>query len=277
MHMEDDVLEAQESRAEAQDRRRSAAYAAAIALLFRRVFETAGPDGPRLADAALIVAAVRSGQVVLADDVRVLDDEHRRKVQERLVLDSLVLAWLLHRERPTLRRDVLLPRVMARLEAVPRTTSALAASTASIAQTAAIASAARGDDLRAFRSSIAKAEALAASRASLAANLEASFERSMAAEALATETGWKREIVERIDRRNHPFSRAANGLVAEAGERFEVPVGDVLAAARAMGRSPNLGAVIWPQQGSVFRGMHYPAHYGERGRILALPVPRRGR
>lgn len=78
----------------------------------------------------------------------------------------------------------------------------------------------------------------------------------------------KIQIVEVLDSRNHPFSRVANGMVADVDEDFRVPVADVAAMARAMGKRP--GAVFWRTFRGAYVGRTLPAHYGDRGRLAPI-------
>ena len=105
-------------------------------------------------------------------------------------------------------------------------------------------------------------------RGDLIVRMEMARAYSVAAETAAEESPgtWDKMIVEVIDSRNHPFSRAANGTKALPGERFKVSASDVRAAARAMGR--RVGTVLWPESGGFYRGSHLPAHYNDRGRVI---------
>lgn len=78
----------------------------------------------------------------------------------------------------------------------------------------------------------------------------------------------KIQIVEVLDSRNHPFSRVANGMVADIDDDFRVPVADVAAMARAMGKRP--GAVFWRTFRGAYVGRTLPAHYGDRGRLAPI-------
>lgn len=78
----------------------------------------------------------------------------------------------------------------------------------------------------------------------------------------------KIQIVEVLDSRNHPFSRVANGMVADVDEDFRVPVADVAAMARAMGKRP--GAVFWRTFRGSYVGRTLPAHFGDRGRLAPI-------
>lgn len=82
---------------------------------------------------------------------------------------------------------------------------------------------------------------------------------------------------ESIDRRNHPLSRAVNGMVVAIDEPWRVPKSLVLAALKQIEatRKPTksgkkrkpmkLSGILWPLVGSNYVGT-YPAHYNERGR-----------
>lgn len=74
-------------------------------------------------------------------------------------------------------------------------------------------------------------------------------------------------IHEYIDARNHPFSRAADGIMAPPDEPFRVPVAAVAAAAAAMGKK--VSGITWPLVGEHYEGMHHPAHFWGRGRATA--------
>lgn len=78
--------------------------------------------------------------------------------------------------------------------------------------------------------------------------------------------GMMKRIHETKDRRNHPFSRAAHGTMAMAGEVFKVPSAAVAAAGAAIGKST--GGILWDRKGANFVGMNLPAHFGERGRVV---------
>lgn len=75
-----------------------------------------------------------------------------------------------------------------------------------------------------------------------------------------------RQIVELRDKRNHPFSRAADGITAKLREPFRVSVAAVDAAASALGVR-RVSGILWPQEGAFYVGGNYPAHFNERGRI----------
>lgn len=85
-----------------------------------------------------------------------------------------------------------------------------------------------------------------------------------------TDPGWRKRIVEVRDRNNHPFSRVADGTLAKPGAAFAVSVAAVAAAAAAMGRSAK--GVVWAARNGAYRGMHLPAHFGERGRVVPWHV-----
>jgi len=78
-----------------------------------------------------------------------------------------------------------------------------------------------------------------------------------------------RQIVELRDKRNHPFSRAADGITSTLDKPFRVPVEAVDAAAAALGVR-RLSGILWPQEGAFYVGFNYPAHFNERGRICAF-------
>lgn len=115
---------------------------------------------------------------------------------------------------------------------------------------------------------VAEATALPLPRAALVARMETNRAYNEVASQAVAELGdgWTRRIVEVVDAKNHPFSRAADGKMAPPGRAFRVPVSDVSDAARAMGRP--VGTVLWPQVGGDYVGTALPAHYGERGRVV---------
>lgn len=78
--------------------------------------------------------------------------------------------------------------------------------------------------------------------------------------------GMLKKIHEAKDGRNHPFSRASNGITAKADQPFRVPVAAVRAAGIAMKKG--VGGILWDQKGGNYVGMNLPAHFGERGRIV---------
>lgn len=117
---------------------------------------------------------------------------------------------------------------------------------------------------------LVEASRLPMHRAALIARMETSRAYNQVASEMAQEMGpkWTREIVEVNDSKNHPFSRAAHGQRAKPGRMFKVPVAEVEAAAAAMGRP--VGAVLWRRSGAHYVGDNLPAHYNERGRIVAV-------
>lgn len=76
-----------------------------------------------------------------------------------------------------------------------------------------------------------------------------------------------KRIDEYIDARNHPFSRVANQMSVPLDAPFRVPVSRVQDAASQMRRSA--GGVLWPVVGNAYEGHNLPAHYNDRGRIVA--------
>lgn len=80
-------------------------------------------------------------------------------------------------------------------------------------------------------------------------------------------------IIETMDlERNHPISRAINGLVQAPGLNFVVPVAKVNAAAAAMGRK-STGGIFWIQKSGFYVGRGLPAHYNERGTVVPSKKP----
>jgi hypothetical protein len=75
-------------------------------------------------------------------------------------------------------------------------------------------------------------------------------------------------IVETIDhKRNHPISQVLNGMVQRPGEPFRVPVAKVRAVAAKLGKQ--LGGVLWRVENGHYIGERLPAHYRERGVMVA--------
>lgn len=70
-----------------------------------------------------------------------------------------------------------------------------------------------------------------------------------------------------FDNRNNPISRVLHGMTAKLDEPFEVPRSKVLAMAAAL-KKPASG-IVWPLIGSKYVGANYPAHFNDRGRIVA--------
>lgn len=69
---------------------------------------------------------------------------------------------------------------------------------------------------------------------------------------------------EYVDARNHPFSRAVDGLTRPVRGEWKVPRADVLAAAAQMKRRAT--GILWPLVGAYYVGSQYPAHFNDRGR-----------
>lgn len=77
---------------------------------------------------------------------------------------------------------------------------------------------------------------------------------------------FRKRISEVRDRRNHPFSRAANGVTAPVNQPFKVPQIAVRNAASAMGKSAS--GIFWPVDRGNYVGYSLPAHYNDRGRVI---------
>lgn len=80
-----------------------------------------------------------------------------------------------------------------------------------------------------------------------------------------------KKVVETIDyKRNHPISLVLNGKIQGVDKPYRAKVSDVAAASLKLhrGRDPKRG-VLWVQQGDYFVGNNLPAHYHERGVIVA--------
>ncbi len=73
-------------------------------------------------------------------------------------------------------------------------------------------------------------------------------------------------IVEAVDSRNHPFSRAAMNRVALVGNEFSVPASEVALWGRMLRKST--GGIFWRLHRGRYVGRTLPAHYGDRGHIV---------
>ncbi len=70
-----------------------------------------------------------------------------------------------------------------------------------------------------------------------------------------------------FDNRNNPISRVLHGMTAKLDEPFVVSRAKVLAMAALMKKSAS--GIVWPLVGANYRGANYPAHFNDRGRIVA--------
>lgn len=86
-----------------------------------------------------------------------------------------------------------------------------------------------------------------------------------------------KKIIESIQpKRNHPISLVTNNLVVPVtdakGEavKFKVKVSDVQEAARKIGHRGNLdSSIFWRKENGYYVGNSLPAHYNERGIVVA--------
>lgn len=76
-----------------------------------------------------------------------------------------------------------------------------------------------------------------------------------------------KKIDEFFDARNHPFSRAAHGVTARPSDNLKVPTEAVAIAGAELKKGT--GGVLWPKVGPYFMGQNLPAHFNDRGRIIA--------
>ena len=76
-----------------------------------------------------------------------------------------------------------------------------------------------------------------------------------------------RQADEFLDKRTHPISVAVDGKVTKIREPWRVPVAEVEAAARRIGKAA--GGIVVPRIGSEYVGV-YPMHLGERGRQVSV-------
>ena len=96
--------------------------------------------------------------------------------------------------------------------------------------------------------------------------------------ARAHEQGFEinKKIVETMDiKRNHPISRAINGLIQVPSLPFAIPVEKVIDQALLMKRpTKNLDrSIFWARKGKLYVGKGLPAHYRERGTIVPTKSP----
>ena len=69
-----------------------------------------------------------------------------------------------------------------------------------------------------------------------------------------------------MDARNHPISRALDGLTFPADQPFRVAVSEVKRHAAALKKG--MGGIVWAREGGDFVGANVPAHYNDRDRIV---------
>lgn len=75
-------------------------------------------------------------------------------------------------------------------------------------------------------------------------------------------------ITEHLDiTRNHPISRLINGMVQDPAGQFKIRVGAVEAEAARTDKSAT--GVVWQRSGAYYVGKILPAHFNERGIIVA--------
>lgn len=148
-----------------------------------------------------------------------------------------------------------------------------AAQAADLVQRHIIAAAARDREVapaarQALESTAPKAELMTRTELNRAYN-DAHLESARELEAVDPQPGDPvlKRIEEYFDHRNHPFSRVADGQAVPLEEPFRVSVAAVAAAASALGKRSS--GVLWPVEGSNYVGMNLPAHFNERGRIVA--------
>ena len=71
-----------------------------------------------------------------------------------------------------------------------------------------------------------------------------------------------------FDNRNHPLSRVLHGRTAKLDDDFVVPRAEVEAISAVL-KKGNTG-IVWRLEGGSYRGQNYPAHFNDRGRIVAF-------
>ena len=71
---------------------------------------------------------------------------------------------------------------------------------------------------------------------------------------------------EALDNRNHPFSRAIDGMAVRVGKPWRVPVAEVRSWGSKLKRG--VGGVHWPIRSGHYVGSTYPAHFNDRGRRI---------
>lgn len=78
----------------------------------------------------------------------------------------------------------------------------------------------------------------------------------------------KKQIIETVDReRNHPISQVLNGQIREVNEPFTAPVAEVQRVASRLKKGT--GGIFWSVKDGNYTGMRLPAHYRERGIVVA--------
>lgn len=89
-----------------------------------------------------------------------------------------------------------------------------------------------------------------------------------------------KKIIERIDDlRNHPISQVINGQVQLPDKPFRAEIAKVKAVGKRIHKPLRLSAkggyasVFWPVKGDYFEGQRLPAHYRERGIVVASGEP----
>ena len=86
--------------------------------------------------------------------------------------------------------------------------------------------------------------------------------------------GLHKKIVETIDnKRNHPISQVLNGQVQYADQVFKASVSKVEAVASKLGRGRKGAGIFWSKVGEFYVGDRPPAHYRERGTVVASKDP----
>jgi hypothetical protein len=89
------------------------------------------------------------------------------------------------------------------------------------------------------------------------------------------DAGLNKKILETIDdKRNHPISQVLNGQVQPVDRPFKAAVADVESVAARLKRSGK--GVFWPVIKGYYTGQRLPAHYRERGVVIATDEPPNG-
>lgn len=76
-------------------------------------------------------------------------------------------------------------------------------------------------------------------------------------------------IVEVVEpQRNHPISLVLNGQIKKPGQKFRAKVSEVQAVANRINKG-RVGGIFWPIKNGYYEGDNLPAHYFERGVVVA--------
>jgi hypothetical protein len=91
------------------------------------------------------------------------------------------------------------------------------------------------------------------------------------ANAVLPESGQlKKRIIENLDvNRNHPVSRVLKNQIQPVDKPFTAKVSDIIAASKVTVHKYRPKSMFWPLKGGIYSGMNLPAHYNDRGIVVA--------